>query len=39
MPNGRNHQVEDFMAEAQQFTDGRGNVDYKAFSQCMLGNE
>eukprot|EP00011_Vannellida_sp_DIVA3-517-6-12_P006458 CAMPEP_0114622108 /NCGR_PEP_ID=MMETSP0168-20121206/9571_1 /TAXON_ID=95228 ORGANISM="Vannella sp., Strain DIVA3 517/6/12" /NCGR_SAMPLE_ID=MMETSP0168 /ASSEMBLY_ACC=CAM_ASM_000044 /LENGTH=74 /DNA_ID=CAMNT_0001833321 /DNA_START=34 /DNA_END=258 /DNA_ORIENTATION=- len=32
------HDAEDFLAEAQQFSDGRGNVDYKAFSECMLGN-
>eukprot|EP00339_Tiarina_fusa_P012044 CAMPEP_0117034754 /NCGR_PEP_ID=MMETSP0472-20121206/24723_1 /TAXON_ID=693140 ORGANISM="Tiarina fusus, Strain LIS" /NCGR_SAMPLE_ID=MMETSP0472 /ASSEMBLY_ACC=CAM_ASM_000603 /LENGTH=74 /DNA_ID=CAMNT_0004744017 /DNA_START=31 /DNA_END=255 /DNA_ORIENTATION=- len=30
------HDVEDFLAEAEQFSDGRGNVDYKSFAECML---
>eukprot|EP00008_Paramoeba_atlantica_P004906 CAMPEP_0201475784 /NCGR_PEP_ID=MMETSP0151_2-20130828/1153_1 /ASSEMBLY_ACC=CAM_ASM_000257 /TAXON_ID=200890 /ORGANISM="Paramoeba atlantica, Strain 621/1 / CCAP 1560/9" /LENGTH=77 /DNA_ID=CAMNT_0047855977 /DNA_START=124 /DNA_END=357 /DNA_ORIENTATION=- len=28
--------VQDFLAEAQQFADGRGNVDYRAFADMML---
>ena len=32
-------QVEDFMAEAEQFSDGRGNLDYKTFAETMLSGE
>ena len=30
------HDLEDFMAEAANFADGSGYVDYMAFSECML---
>eukprot|EP00013_Stygamoeba_regulata_P018013 CAMPEP_0177669230 /NCGR_PEP_ID=MMETSP0447-20121125/23310_1 /TAXON_ID=0 /ORGANISM="Stygamoeba regulata, Strain BSH-02190019" /LENGTH=75 /DNA_ID=CAMNT_0019176043 /DNA_START=83 /DNA_END=310 /DNA_ORIENTATION=+ len=28
--------IEDFLAEAMEFADGQGNVDYKSFAECML---
>jgi pyrimidine deaminase RibD-like protein len=31
-------QVAAFLSEAQQFSDGQGNVDYRAFADMMMMN-